>query len=212
MFKKSGQTQNLQHFSGHYCICYDLFTEIPLKTTKKRAGSKKKPSNKDNIRIHPRNLTWNLKMMVSKRNLLFHGLIFRFHVKLRGRKKCHAFLEKIWVLLSCQPSSSMPCWPSKNFVPRTTVKVVLDSVVVVEKLVVCEVLCVVVVLLTSDSRFAKQTLPVPNLGKNIWGFPKIVGFPSKSSILIGFSIINHPFWGTTIFGNTHMGIYDWSKY
>ena len=24
----------------------------------------------------------------------------------------------------------------------------------------------------------------------------------KSSILIGFSIINHPFWGTTIFGNT----------
>ena len=26
----------------------------------------------------------------------------------------------------------------------------------------------------------------------------------KSSILIGFSIINHPFWGTIIFGNTHM--------
>ena len=26
----------------------------------------------------------------------------------------------------------------------------------------------------------------------------------KSSILIGCSIINHPFWGTTIFGNTHM--------
>ena len=26
----------------------------------------------------------------------------------------------------------------------------------------------------------------------------------KLSILIGFSIINHPFWGTTIFGNTHM--------
>ena len=25
----------------------------------------------------------------------------------------------------------------------------------------------------------------------------------KSSILIGFSIINHPFWGTTIFGNTY---------
>ena len=30
----------------------------------------------------------------------------------------------------------------------------------------------------------------------------------KSSILIGFSIMNHPFWGTTIFGNTHMGIFD----
>ena len=26
----------------------------------------------------------------------------------------------------------------------------------------------------------------------------------KSSILIGFSIINHPIWGTPIFGNTHM--------
>ena len=35
-------------------------------------------------------------------------------------------------------------------------------------------------------------------------FPKIVGFPSKSSNLIGFSIINHPLWGTPIFGNTHV--------
>ena len=26
----------------------------------------------------------------------------------------------------------------------------------------------------------------------------------KSSILIGFSIINHPFGGTPIFGNTHI--------
>ena len=26
----------------------------------------------------------------------------------------------------------------------------------------------------------------------------------KSSMLIGFSIINHPFWGTPIFGNTHL--------
>ena len=30
------------------------------------------------------------------------------------------------------------------------------------------------------------------------------GGTPKSSILIGFSIINHPFWGTPIFGNTHM--------
>ena len=42
----------------------------------------------------------------------------------------------------------------------------------------------------------------------MWRFPKIVGFPPKSSILIGFSIINHPFWGPTpIFGNTHIYIY-----
>ena len=27
----------------------------------------------------------------------------------------------------------------------------------------------------------------------------------KSSILIRFSIINHPIWDTTIFGNTHIG-------
>ena len=26
----------------------------------------------------------------------------------------------------------------------------------------------------------------------------------KSSILIGFSIMNHPFWGTPIFGNTQI--------
>ena len=31
----------------------------------------------------------------------------------------------------------------------------------------------------------------------------------KSSILIGFSIINHPFWGTPIFGNIHLE--DWKK-
>ena len=29
----------------------------------------------------------------------------------------------------------------------------------------------------------------------------------KSSILIGFSIINRPFWGTPIFGNTHIHVY-----
>ena len=34
------------------------------------------------------------------------------------------------------------------------------------------------------------------------GVSKNRGTP-KSSILIGFSIINHPFWGTIIFGNTH---------
>ena len=28
----------------------------------------------------------------------------------------------------------------------------------------------------------------------------------KSSILIGFSTINHPFWGTLVLGNTHMDL------
>ena len=35
------------------------------------------------------------------------------------------------------------------------------------------------------------------------GVSKNSGTP-KSSILIGFSIINHPLWGTPIFGNAHI--------
>ena len=46
----------------------------------------------------------------------------------------------------------------------------------------------------------------------IWMFPKIVGFPPKSSILIWFSIINHPFWGTPIFGNTHINTLNHSGF
>ena len=52
-------------------------------------------------------------------------------------------------------------------------------------------------------------------------FPKIVGFPSKSSILINrvFHDFHHPFWGTPIFGNTHimehnapiLSVYQWTK-
>ena len=38
------------------------------------------------------------------------------------------------------------------------------------------------------------------------GVSKNSGTP-KSSILTGFSIINHPFWGTPIFGNTHLYLY-----
>ncbi len=37
------------------------------------------------------------------------------------------------------------------------------------------------------------------------GVSKNRGTP-KSSILIGFSIINHPFWDTSFFGNTHIYI------
>ena len=39
------------------------------------------------------------------------------------------------------------------------------------------------------------------------GVSKNNGTP-KSSILIGFSIINHPFWGTPIFGNTQITHYE----
>ena len=37
------------------------------------------------------------------------------------------------------------------------------------------------------------------------GVSKNRGTP-KSSILIGFSIINHPFWGTLIVGNIHFSM------
>ena len=39
------------------------------------------------------------------------------------------------------------------------------------------------------------------------GVSKNNGTP-KSSILIGFSTINHPFSGTTIFGNTHIVLHE----
>ena len=57
----------------------------------------------------------------------------------------------------------------------------------------------------------------PKVWKNIWVFPKKYGNPSKSSIFIGFSIINHPFLGTPIFGKTlfHLWVFgstlEWSK-
>ena len=35
----------------------------------------------------------------------------------------------------------------------------------------------------------------------------LFGGTPKSSTLIGFSIVNHPFWGIPIFGNTHIDIY-----
>ena len=46
--------------------------------------------------LHPRNLTWNLKIMVSKRTFLFQGLIFRFHVKFWG---CMVILKKSLFLI-----------------------------------------------------------------------------------------------------------------
>ena len=44
---------------------------------------------------------------------------------------------------------------------------------------------------------------------SIWVFPKIM-VPSKSSILIGFSIINHPFWGVYPYFWKHQFVFKWS--
>ena len=46
-------------------------------------------------------------------------------------------------------------------------------------------------------------MALSTIHETIWVVPKNRGTP-KSSILIGFSIINLPFWGTFIFGNIHI--------
>ena len=51
------------------------------------------------------------------------------------------------------------------------------------------------------------------LRKTYWKYIKYMGVSKnngtpKSSILIGFSIINHPFWDTSIFGHTHIDVYS----
>ena len=44
---------------------------------------------------------------------------------------------------------------------------------------------------------------------NVPGYMDVSGNSGtpKSSISIGFSIVNHPFWGTPIFGNTQMSLF-----
>ena len=53
-------------------------------------------------------------------------------------------------------------------------------------------------------RWAVNRQPcIPTKKSNDMGVSKNNGTP-KSSTLIGISIINHPFWGTPIFGNTYI--------
>ena len=63
-------------------------------------------------------------------------------------------------------------------------------------------------------------LSVPRLGTNGREIPWVhgIGVPMTdshgndciSSILIGFSIVDHPFWGTPSFGNTHIYLHGGS--
>ena len=57
-------------------------------------------------------------------------------------------------------------------------------------------------LLKSKAGWFESTVVINN---RYMGVSKNNGTP-KSSILIGLSIINHPFWGTPIFGNTHIDL------
>ena len=51
--------------------------------------------------------------------------------------------------------------------------------------------------------FPDPNVITPIVGNPYMGVSKNRG-TFKSSILIGFPIINHPFWGTPIFGNIHI--------
>ena len=55
-----------------------------------------------------------------------------------------------------------------------------------------------------DSQFGGCRNPLCGQSMHVGVSEKIGGASPKSSILIGFSIINHPFWDTPIFGNTHV--------
>ena len=44
----------------------------------------------------------------------------------------------------------------------------------------------------------------------MWRFPKM-GVSLNHQILIGFFILNHPFWGSTIYGNPHVRKKTWEK-
>ena len=57
-----------------------------------------------------------------------------------------------------------------------------------------------------DEELEQRLVPYSNR-VYMWVFPKI----TKSSISIGFSIVNHPFWGTPIFGNTHINMGGFPK-
>ena len=57
---------------------------------------------------------------------------------------------------------------------------------------------------TASSLWSSWAAKTSLLPEDMCVEPKIWVKPLKSSILIGFSLINHPFWSTIIFGNTHM--------
>ena len=74
--------------------------------TKSIVNLKAKTTNPDLNCYTPQKLTWNLEMMVSNRNLLFQGSIFRFHVCFRGCKYIpHAFIDShVLCLFRTSPS------------------------------------------------------------------------------------------------------------
>ena len=74
--------------------------------------------------IHPRKLTWNQKMMIPNRNLLFQNFIFRFHVSFWGVYMCiyiyiDLFESKVqrYFLLMIPASKWTPRYRCARFLP-----------------------------------------------------------------------------------------------
>ena len=86
-----------------------LWTQIS-RGEKNRRNRMRIPNGKNN-NLHPQSLTWNLKMMVFNRNLLFQGLIFRFHVSFRGCK-LSILVTRTWVINKRTPTHCE--WDSKT--------------------------------------------------------------------------------------------------
>lgn len=82
--------------------------------------------DKDQLRVHPRKLTWNLTIIYLKRNIYgkssskapFLGSILLFGGLAAGRKKSTAKIQFIWKLLTitmaCHGSHTSPSWENRR--------------------------------------------------------------------------------------------------
>ena len=111
-------------------------------------------------------------------------------------------LSLVWFYLYSFWSSSLP-WSLEYVMPARTI----HSISIFRWAVWCFGFLIHIDCVEREQGF--QQWRAQNLQIQTWVFPKI-GVPPNHSVLIGFSIINHPFWGTPIFGNTHMGFRFWS--
>ena len=76
-------------FLGSWMITWTMFLRSVQLLNFGVGGQPKAPqTNKNMVKICTPRKTWNLKLMVSKRNLPFQGAIFRFHLKLWEGMHC----------------------------------------------------------------------------------------------------------------------------
>ena len=115
-----------------------------------------------------------------ERKMIFQTSMIMFHVNLQGRDYFLVLLMFIWNIM----------FP--RFSDHKNTKSCLTRVY-------CLIVCLNYNFLYLNKRIPKKLL----LNDGPKRYLRIY-------ILIGFSIINHPFWGTPIFGNTHFALFRWS--